>query len=411
MQAEIITIGTELLLGEIVDTNSAWIAQQLAYIGMDVYRTVTVGDNLDRISGAVRNGLANADLVITTGGLGPTVDDMTREGIARATGRSVVLDEGLLKEIAAFFAGRGRVMSDSNRKQATIPAGAEVIRNPVGTAPAFAVEQQGSLVIALPGVPHEMRYLMEHAVMPLLQQRYGLQAVIASRTLRTCGIGESTLGALIPDLMEMSNPTVGTAAHPGQTDIRITTKASNREAANDLIAPVEREIRARLGEYIFGVDHDTLAGTVLALLAQKNQTLAVVETATQAGIASALLAEEGHGESFVGGCSARSSQALAALLGAEGAVASAEALADLTRRRHGAGLGLVALDGLGDMPEEQKQVQFALAWDGGSVSAAPTAWRSGPAAQGWLVHTALDLVRRHLSGLPVVHSERVGSQR
>jgi nicotinamide-nucleotide amidase len=211
--------------------------------------------------------------------------------------------------------------------------------------------------------------------------------------------------------MEMSNPTVGTVVYPGQTDIRITTKASNREAANDLIAPVEREIRARLGEYIFGVDHDTLAGTVLALLAEESQTLAVAETATQAGIANALLAEEGHGESFVGGCSARSSQALAALLGAEGAVASAEALADLTRRRHGAGLGLVALDGLGDMPEEQKQVQFALAWDGGSVSAAPTAWRSGPAAQGWLVHTALDLVRRHLAGLPVVHSERVGSQR
>ena len=143
MQAEIITIGTELLLGEIVDTNSAWIAQQLAYVGLDVYRTVTVGDNLDRIGNAVRDGLANADLVITTGGLGPTVDDMTREGIARATGRAIVLDEGLLEEIAAFFAGRGRVMTDSNRKQATIPAGAEVIRNPVGTAPAFAVEHQG----------------------------------------------------------------------------------------------------------------------------------------------------------------------------------------------------------------------------------------------------------------------------
>jgi len=411
MQAEIITIGTELLLGEIVDTNSAWIAQQLAYVGLDVYRTVTVGDNLDRIGNAVRDGLANADLVITTGGLGPTVDDMTREGIARATGRAIVLDEGLLEEIAAFFAGRGRVMTDTNRKQATIPAGAEVIRNPVGTAPAFAVEHQGSLVVALPGVPHEMRYLMEHAVLPLLQERYGLQAVIASRTVRTCGIGESTLGAVIPDLMEMSNPTVGTAAHPGQVDIRITTKASTRQAANELIAPVEKEIRARLGEFVFGVDHETLAGTVLELLAKEGLTLAVVETATQAGIAGALLSEESHADGFAGGCSIRSTPALAALLSAENSAPSADILAELTRQRHGASLGLAAIDGLGNSPDEQRQVHFALAWEGGSSAAAPTAWRSGPAAQGWLVHTALDLVRRHLLGLPVGHGERTGATR
>jgi len=396
MQAEIITIGTELLLGEIVDTNSAWIAQQLAHVGIDVFRTATVGDNLDRISTAVRGGMANANLVITTGGLGPTVDDITREAIARATDREIVLGEELLAEIEAFFAGRGRVMSESNRKQATIPAGAQVIHNPVGTAPAFAVEHQGSLVIALPGVPHEMRYLMEHAVLPLLRQRYGLHAVIASRVLRTCGIGESTLGARIPDLMEMSNPTVGTAAHPGQTDIRITAKAATREAAEALIASIEQEIRVRLGEFIFGTNHETLAGAVLRELAAQGLTLSTAETATRAGISAALLGEETWPTAYAGGCNAHTIEGLAKILGLSGHPSSPEPLAQAIRLCSGTALGLAAVHGLGDTAGEREHVQF---------------WRSGPAAQGWLVHTALDLVRRHLLGLPLIQPEHRGTSR
>ncbi|MGC9359979.1 MAG: CinA family nicotinamide mononucleotide deamidase-related protein [Anaerolineae bacterium] len=408
MKAEIITIGTELLLGEIVDTNSAWIAQQLAYVGMDVFRTVTVGDNLDRISAAVRTGISNADLVITTGGLGPTVDDMTREAIARATDRDIILNKELLKEVAAFFAGRGRTMSDSNRKQATIPAGAEVIHNPVGTAPAFAVTHQGSLVIALPGVPHEMRYLIKHAVMPLLHERYGLQAVIASRVLRTCGIGESTLGGRIPDLMEMSNPTVGTAAHPGQTDIRITAKASSRQEADALIAPIERAIQERLGEFIFGVDQETLAGTVLDALAGQGLTLASAETATHGDIAAALLQEQSHPGTYAGGYSAPSADAVAKLMG-RADIDSTEALAHAVREKAHADLGLAAVHGIGHTSEEQERVQFCLAWEGGVAHSAPTGWRSGPAAQGWLVYTALDLVRRHLLQLPTLQADRPGA--
>jgi len=407
VQAEIITIGTELLLGEIVDTNSAWIAQQLAYVGVDVFRAVTIGDNLDRISAAVRTGMSNADLVITTGGLGPTVDDVTREAIARATDREIIVSEELLKEIAAFFAGRGRAMSDSNRKQAAIPAGAEVIHNPVGTAPAFAVAHGDSLVIALPGVPHEMRHLMEHAVLPLLQARYGLQAVIASRVLRTCGIGESTLGARISDLMEMSNPTVGTAAHPGQTDIRITAKAATRQEADALIAPIEREIRDRLGEFIFGVDQETLAGALLAALAARGLTLATVETATQGGIATALLQEQAYAHTYAGGFSAPSADGVAKLVGLLDAP-SAESLAQAVRQLGRADLGLAAVHGIGSTPAEREHVCFCLAWESGVTHSAPTAWRSGPAAQGWLVHTALDLARRHLLNLPVTQPDRPG---
>jgi nicotinamide-nucleotide amidase len=410
MQAEIITIGTELLLGEIVDTNSAWIAQHLAYVGMDVFRTVTVGDNLDRISAAIRAGMSNADLIITTGGLGPTVDDMTREAIARATDRDIVLSEELLEEIAAFFAGRGRTMSDSNRKQATIPAGAEIIHNPVGTAPAFALAHQGSLIIALPGVPHEMRHLIKHAVMPLLHERYGLQAVIASRVLRTCGIGESTLGAHIPDLMEMSNPTVGTAAHPGQTDIRITAKASSRQKADALIAPIERTIRERLGEFIFGVDQDTLAGMVVAALADQRLTLASAETATHGGISAALLQQQAPTSVYVGGYSAPSADAVAALVG-RADIDSAESLANAVRSVGHADLGLIAVHGIGQTSDERERVHFCLAWRGGVARSASTDWRSGPAAQGWLVHTALDLVRRHLLQLPTLQADRPGAIR
>lgn len=210
MQAEIVTIGTELLLGEIVDTNSAWIAQQLTGIGLDLLYTTTVGDNLGRITKVLAQSLERSDVVITTGGLGPTVDDMTRQGVAAATGCALVLDDGLVEEIATYFGRRGFQMTDNNRRQAFIPSGARIIHNPVGTAPCFAVEHGAHLIICLPGVPHEMRHLMETEVIPLLRERFGLLGVIQSRVLRTCNIGESAVDAQIDDLMTGANPTVGT---------------------------------------------------------------------------------------------------------------------------------------------------------------------------------------------------------
>ena len=237
MQAEIVTIGTELLLGKIVDTNAAYIARQLATIGLDLYYKTTVGDNEGRITLVLQQSLARSDVVITSGGLGPTVDDVTRQAVARAAGQELVLDEKLLAQIEARFARHGFTMSENNRRQAYIPQGAIPIENPVGTAPAFIVETEQGLIVSLPGVPRELKHLMETRVIPFLREKLQTgQLIIKSKTLRTCGIGESTVDSRIGDLMRSSNPTVGLAAHPGQTDVRITAKAENEAQADRLIA-------------------------------------------------------------------------------------------------------------------------------------------------------------------------------
>ena len=269
-------------------------------IGLNLFYTTTVGDNLQRIAEVLRYSLQRSDVVITTGGLGPTVDDMTRDAVALATDRALVLDEKLLEEIACFFARRSFKMTENNRKQACLPEGARVIHNPVGTAPSFAVEHDGHVIISLPGVPHEMQYLMEHEVLPYLRARFGLKGIIKSRILRTCGIGESLIDAQIGDLMQLSNPTVGTAAHPGQTDVRITVKAESEVEAERLIAPVEAELRARIGEYVFGLDKQTLSDAVSELLASKGLKLAIAETITQGELAQRLSSASQGAAAFAG---------------------------------------------------------------------------------------------------------------
>ncbi len=287
MQAEIITIGTELLLGQIVDTNAAYLAQKLASIGLNLYRKTTVGDNEERLAAAVREALSRCDVVITSGGLGPTVDDVTRQAVARATGRELVLDEDLLAEIEELFARRGFTMAENNRRQAFIPEGAVPIHNPVGTAPGFIIEEGGRLVITLPGVPREMKYLTERAVIPFLRDTLGLRAnvtagsgIIKSRVLRTIGIGESTVDRAIADLETGANPTVGLAAHPGQTDIRITARADDEAQADAMIAAMEARVRERLKDVIYGVENQTVEEVVVAMLQERRLTLAVLETMT-----------------------------------------------------------------------------------------------------------------------------------
>jgi len=405
LNAEIVTIGTELLLGEIVDTNSAWIAQRLTTIGLNLFYTTTVGDNLERIVETLRHSLERSEVVITTGGLGPTVDDKTREAVALATGRDLVLDPDLEQEIAAFFARRGHTMTDNNRRQALLPQGALVIHNPVGTAPAFAVEQGGRMIVCLPGVPHEMRYLMEHEVIPLLRGRFGLHDIIYSRVLKTCGIGESSIDSRIGDLMTLSNPTVGTRAHPGQTDVVITAKAKSAEAAQALIAPIEAAIRERLGERVFGVDGETLGEITARLLAQRSLSLGVIETTTRGQLSDHLMAAAGDVRVLAGVIVSQSPAALARLLGnpelgemAFPSQEAADALAVAVRRRLGCDLGLAQV-GLPDLGQDDgPPVYLALASGQGLVQGAPRRWRSGTAARGWLVHVALDLVRRHLLG-------------
>jgi nicotinamide-nucleotide amidase len=280
MKAEIITIGTELLLGQIIDTNSAFIAQQLANIGFDVYRKTTVGDNEARISAAISKALKRSDVVITTGGLGPTVDDKTRESVAMATERELVLDEKLLKEIKEFFKRRGLKLGENNPLQAQIPAESIPIHNPVGTAPGFIVKFRESHVISLPGVPHELHYLMDHTVLPFLKKEFDIQAVIVTRVLRTAGEGESNIDRRIAEFEESTNPTVGLAAHPGAVDIRISAKAKNESKATQMLDEMERQLRGCLGNMIYGTDKETIEEVVIKTLADQTLRLAVYETNT-----------------------------------------------------------------------------------------------------------------------------------
>jgi nicotinamide-nucleotide amidase len=275
MNAEIIAIGTELLLGEIVDTNSAHISRQVRDIGINIFYRTTVGDNLGRIEAVIRAALARADVVITTGGLGPTVDDMTRQAVANATDRELEFHPELFEEIRERFRLFGSQMSENNRVQAYIPAGAIPIHNPVGTAPCFVVESEQGTVISLPGVPREMQHLMAEAVIPYLRGRTGGKGIIKALILRTAGIGESQVDAKISDLETWSNPTVGLSAHAGQTDIRITARADTEAEADALIAQAETIIRERVGDHIYGTGTEPIEDAFVRLLRDRGLSLAV----------------------------------------------------------------------------------------------------------------------------------------
>ncbi|MGH2627404.1 MAG: competence/damage-inducible protein A, partial [Anaerolineales bacterium] len=275
MQAEILTIGTELLLGEIVDTNTAELARALRGVGADLYRTTTVGDNVELIAQAVRESLTRSEVVLTTGGLGPTVDDPTREAIAQALGVATEFHPELWEQILERFARFSRRPTPNNRRQAYLPAGAQALENPVGTAPGFVIEREGRVVIALPGVPAEMRYLLENRVLPFLRDRFQLEDVIEVSVLRTAGAPESWLDDRIQDLERLANPTVGVSAHPGRVDIRITAKARGVELARAMIAPLEQELRRRLGDAVYGSGADTLEAAVADRLLRRDWRLTV----------------------------------------------------------------------------------------------------------------------------------------
>jgi len=277
--AEIITIGTELLLGEIQDTNSKYIARVLRDIGVDIYRLTTVGDNQSRITATVQEALSRADIVITTGGLGPTVDDPTRQAVAAAVGVNIEYHPELWETIKKRFERFSREPSENNKRQAFIPKGAIIIENHVGTAPAFAVEKDHQSIISLPGVPREMEYLMDHFVLSYLKQRYSLQdTIIKARVVHTASLGESSIDEIIGDLETLTNPTVGLLAHPGQTDIRVTAKADSIRSADAMIVPIIEILQAKLGNYIYGFDGDTLEKVVASLLTEKNLDLAIIES-------------------------------------------------------------------------------------------------------------------------------------
>lgn len=288
--AEILAIGTELLLGEIADSNSAAIAVKLREIGLDLYRTTAVGDNVDRISRAVRDSLARAPALITTGGLGPTVDDVTREGIAAALDRELEFHQDLWEEIQARFAAFGAPATENNRRQAFLPAGSQPLHNPVGTAPGFLISDEDYLLASLPGVPGEMQFLLEDSVLPAITERYGKTSVIRSRLIRTAGVGESWLDERIGDLEEGLNPTVGLAAHAGRVDIRITAKAGSQDDAEHLIDQLARLVRKRLGDHIYASGESTLEDVILQALRDAGGRLTIVESGTRSELARGLSA-------------------------------------------------------------------------------------------------------------------------
>ena len=280
LSAELISIGTEILLGEITDTNSVYMARALRDQGINVFYMISVGDNEQRIADVIRTSLSRTDIIITCGGLGPTVDDMTRASIAVATSRELVFHQHLLDQIAERF-GKFRVnMTENNKRQAYLPADSVIIENPVGTAPAFAVQVGDKVIISLPGVPREMKFLMQERVIPYLREKYSIsEQIILARLLKAAGIGESTLDdTLGAELLNSTNPSIGLAAHSGQIDIRITAKAETREQAQKLIEPMEQQVRERVGSYIFGVDDEKLEKVLAKLLHEHNASVAINET-------------------------------------------------------------------------------------------------------------------------------------
>jgi nicotinamide-nucleotide amidase len=289
--AEIITIGTEILLGEIVDTNTRYIAKALRGLGVDLYRTITIGDNVDRIASAIHNSMERANIVITTGGLGPTIDDPTREAVAKAVGVETEFREDLWEQVVETIGRYGRKPSENQKRQAYVPQGAIGLKNPVGTAPCFIVEKQfpspvlgeglgvrESVVISLPGVPAEMEHILHEAVIPYLQKKFNLNEIIKVRVLHCAGLGEGVIDEKIADLELLSNPTVGLAAHTGVVDVRITAKAKSETEADSMMDEIESTVRERLGNVVFGIDEDTLEDVTLNLLAKKGLTLTAIES-------------------------------------------------------------------------------------------------------------------------------------
>jgi nicotinamide-nucleotide amidase len=332
MNAEIVSIGTELLLGEIVDTNAAYIARQLRTIGLDLYYKTTVGDNKVRCAEIIDHALGRADIVITTGGLGPTVDDITREAVARAVGSDLEFRPELLAQIEARFNRWGADMSENNRRQAFIPQGSIPIENPVGTAPCFVLDTARGIIISLPGVPREMEYLLENEVLPYLRNRFDLRAIIKTRVLRTAGLGESRIDTTLSDLLSAANPSVGLAAHPGQTDVRIVAKARSENEADDLIAPLEGEIRRRLGQVIYGTGDETVEEVLLRHLADAAMTISVAESGTGGLLTSRLSKAPGAEDIFRRGFVAADARALGRTLDVQFVDASPEQLESFSQR-------------------------------------------------------------------------------
>ncbi len=300
MHVEIVMIGTELLLGQIVDTNAAFMGTILAENGINLYQKSTVGDNRERICNVLEGALSRSDVVLVSGGLGPTEDDITRECVAEVSGRALEFREDLCEDLSNWFTKFGHKMSENNKKQAYAPEGAFAIANPNGTAPGLIVESDKGVIICMPGVPRELESMLCDSVVPYLREKFDIGGVLHSRVLKVCGMGESQVDAMIGGLIKsQQNPTVGVLASPASVKIRITARAESIEEADALIDEVDAKVRSRLPGRIMGVNDDTLESVVAGLLEKLDWTICIAETTT-GGVICKLLTSTGS-KTFLGG--------------------------------------------------------------------------------------------------------------
>jgi nicotinamide-nucleotide amidase len=363
MKAELITSGTELLLGEVADVNTSYIAGQLAALGIDLYYCSTVGDNFERFSAVLRQALGRSDLIIITGGLGPTQGDITREVVSAQLGEKMAIDPALKEELVAFFKGRGIDMPDNNLKQATLIPSALALHNVAGTAPGWWVEQPSRIIVTLPGPPGEMQTMWRNTVLPRLKARSG--AIILSRTLKTWGLAEATVDLMVTPFLKSSNPTLALYAKADGINLRLTAKAATEADAVAMLSRREKDIRRILDKYIWGADTDTLEGIIGRLLRKKKLTVAVAETFTGGLLACSLCGQR----NFKGGVVLPSRAAATQT--------SAVAMARQVRRRFKADIAL-AIDGRGLAVTLPRRNAYLAVVSGRKSAASATGYPGNP---------------------------------
>jgi nicotinamide-nucleotide amidase len=409
MRAEIISCGTELLLGHITDTNATYLAQSLSALGIDLYFVSQVGDNQGRIVETLRRAWERSNLIIMTGGLGPTEDDLARESISALLGETMQVDPKLEAELRDIFARRDVRMPERNVKQATLIPSAQALPNPLGTAPGWWVEKDKHIIIAMPGVPREMYRMWEQEAVPRLRPYTG--GLIFTRILRVWGLGESAVEERIDALLHSNNPTIATYAKSDAIDVRITAKAATSEEAERLVAGMEAQARQLLGHHVFGVDKDTLQSVVGRYLTARNQTLAVMESLTGGRLSSTITDVVGSSTYFIGGIVSYNANVRVQMgvpheileqygaVSEEAARAMAHAVRELLKADFGLGItGVAGPDTLEGKPVGT--VHIAIEGPEGVVRGMGPGWRASREDNKRLaVLATLNLLRLHLEGV------------
>lgn len=388
MIAEIIFTGTELLLGQILNTNAQFLQQELSALGIDLYYQVTVGDNLERCAAAIKQAAGRSDLVIVGGGLGPTEDDISREALAEALGVQLAEHPEAMTVVRKFFDLRDMPVSRNNLKQALVPVGGKVLDNPIGTAPGIILEKDGKIYILVPGPPAEFTKMVGERVIPYLREKLGGHAgVIKSRVIKFCGIGEALLDEKLSDLLKSSNPTLAPTAKIFEVNLRITAKARDEAQASNMIVAMEKKVRERLGTYIFGVDGDTLPGAVNRILAEERKTIATMEDFTGGRLASNLSSAEEADKTFIIGLVIKDLYHLHEKVNLgwagelpDGTAERAVHLAAALRKRYNCDIGMAVTAGgnpSGDISPTNHRFYYAADLDGNKMSKEVLLWGEG----------------------------------